>query len=443
MRDAGAARCFALQLGEESMSKSLLRAALVACLPFYAMALTVATMPAQAADKADTPRPSKSIAKPISECKKALDAKDYPTAIAQCSDAKSKPDLTDYDNYLINRFLGVAYYQTNDRVKAGEAFTAVVKNPATPAEDRAGMLAAAIQLAADANKGDEVAELAKIAIDSKTTNPDLFAPIAQYYYGKNDTANTILYAQKGIDLATAEGKVPQYGLYQLLTFSYDKAKDRANEIKGLTMMARDYGKAEDWKYLLDFSLEFLPKGNKSAAAIAALDIYRLRLLVGADWSSSNFLEAADAADSVKVFGDERTFLQMGIQKGVFNQAKVGALVAKNNADAKKDEPVLPQIEKMAKDGKALTSVAEAYYGYARYADAIRAAQNAIKAGGPYVAEAKLVLAMSQTRQGDEAGAKQTLTGFTGDPALVRVSELWMTYLNRRPAAPAAAAAPAK
>jgi hypothetical protein len=439
MRDAGAARCFALQLGEESMNKSLLRAALIACLPFCAMALTVAAMPAQAADKADTPRPSKSIAKPLSECRKALDAKDYATAIAQCNEAKSKSDLTDYDNYLINRFLSIAYYQSNDHAKAGEAFVAVVKNPATPPEDMQNVLGAAIQLAAEANNGDLVAELAKMAIDSKASKSDTFAPIAQYYYSKNDLQNTILYAQKGIDLAVAEGKVPQYALYQLLTFSYDKNKDRPNEIKGLTMMARDYGKPDDWKYLLDFSLETLPKGNKNAAEVAALNIYRLRLVVGADWSSSNFLEAADAADAIKAFGDERTFLQMGIDKGVFNKAKVAPLIARNAADAKKDEPVLPQIEKMAKDGKALTSVAEAYYGYGRYADAARVAQTAINAGGAYVAEAKLVLAMAQTRQGNEAAAKQTLTGFTGDPALVRVADLWMTYLNRRPAAPAAAA----
>lgn len=418
------------------MKKSLLRAAVVACLPFCALALTSA----QAADKADTPKPSKSIAKPLGECKKALDAKDYPTTIAKCGEAKAVPDLTDYDNYLINRFIGVAYYQTNDRPHAAEAFLAVVKNPATPAEDRQNLLGAAIQLAAETNNGAAVGELAQLAAKSNITNPDVYAPIAQYYYGVNDTQNTILYAQKGIDAANAAGKLPQYGLYQLLTFSYDKIKDRPNEIKGLTMMARDYGKPEDWKYLLDFSLEFLPKGNKNAAAVAALNIYRLRLLVGADWAPSNFLEAADAADSVKAFGDERTFLNMGLQKGAFNAAKIAPLVAKNNADAKKDEPALPQIEKIAKDGKSLTSVAEAYYGYGRYADAMRAAQNAINAGGPFVAEAKLVLAMSQARSGNEAAAKETLTGFTGDPALVRVADLWNVYLNRRP--PAAAPAPA-
>jgi hypothetical protein len=426
------------------MKKSLMRAVMVATLPFFAMALTVATTPAQAAEKAETPKVSKAVSKQLGECKKAIDAKDYPTAIAKCEEAKAVADSTDWDKYLINRFLGVAYFSTNNRAKAEEAFVSVVKNPACPADDRQNLIGPALSLASEANNHPLVFEIAAIALKDKITNPDIYGTIAQSYYQTNDTQNAILYAQKGIDLSTEQGKIAQYAMLQILTFSYDKLKDRPNEMKGLAMMARDYGKAEDWKYLLDFSLEFLGKGNKNAAAIAALDIYRLRLLTGADWSSSNFLEAADAADSVKAFGDERTFLQMGIQKGVFNQAKVAPTVAKNAADAKKDEPVLPQIEKVAKDGKSLTSVAEAYFGYARYADAARAAQNAIAAGGPFVPEAKLVLAMAQVRQGNEAAAKATLAGFTGDPALVRAAELWNTYLDRRygdkapPAAPAAA-----
>jgi len=423
------------------MKKSLLRAALVACLPFCALALTVATAPAQAADKdkADSPKVSRSISKPLGDCQKALNAKDYATAIAKCSEAKATADLTDYDNYLINRFLSVAYIQTNDRVKAEEAFVAVLKNPACPADDRQNLIGPAIQLAAEANNAALIAELAQIAQKEKITNPDVYGKIAQSYYVVNDSQNAILYAQKAIDLANSQSKVPEYAIYQIMTFSYDKLKDRANEMKGLTLMVRDYGKAEDWKYLLDFALEFLPAGNKTAREVAALDIYRLRLVVGADWAASNFLEAADAADAIRAFGDERTFLQMGIAKGVFSPAKIAPAVAKNAADAKKDEPVLPQVEKAAKDGKSLTSVAEAYYGYGRFADAARVAQTAVAAGGPFVGEAKLVLGMALARQGNEAAAKQALTGFTGDPALVRAAELWNVYLNRQPPAPAAAA----
>ena len=65
------------------MKKSLMRAAMVASLPFFAMALTVATSPAQAADKADTPKVSKAVSKQLGDCKKAIDAKDYPTAMQQ------------------------------------------------------------------------------------------------------------------------------------------------------------------------------------------------------------------------------------------------------------------------------------------------------------------------------------------------------------------------
>ena len=414
------------------MKKSLLRAALVACLPFGAMALIVGSTPALAADKtADAPKVSKAVSKPLSECKKALDAKDYNTAIAKCSEARAVADLTDYDKYLIERFIGFAYYFNNDRVNAGKSFASVIKNPACPPDDLQNVIGGAIELAAEAKDGPLVIELVQIAEKSKITNANIYGPIAQYFYSANDFANTILYTQKGIDLSLAQGKVPQYGLYQLLTFSYDKQKDRTNEIKGLSMMARDYNKPEDWKYLLDYSLDFLPRGNKNAAEVAALDIYRLRLVLGADWSGQNVSEAADAADAIKAFGDQRTFLQIGVSKGFFSPAKIGPLVAKNNLDAKKDEPVLPQIEKVAKDGKALTSVAEAYYGYGRFADAARAAQNAVNAGGAYVAEAKLVLAMAQARQGNEAAAKQTLAGFSGDPALVRVADLWTAYLSRR------------
>jgi len=85
-------------------------------------------------------------------------------------------------------------------------------------------------------------------------------------------------------------------------------------------------------------------------------------------------------------------------------------------------------------------VAEAYFGYGRYADAIRAAQKAIELGGVGVPEAKLVLAMSQTKSGDEAGAKQTLASFQGDAALTRAAQLWTVYLSRRYGATAAPAA---
>jgi ADP-ribosylglycohydrolase len=205
-------------------------------------------------------------------------------------------------------------------------------------------------------------------------------------------------------------------------------------------MARDYGKPEDWRYVLDFSLELLPTGNKSMRPIAALDIYRLRMIVPATWQAQNYAEAADAAHGLRVWGEKRALLETAIAKGVIDRSKVAKDLAQTIADAKKDEPILPTVEKSSKDSKSLASVAEAYYGYGRYDDAARAAQKAVEAGGPYAAEGKLILAMSQVKLGNEAAAKVTLTGFQGDPALSRVAELWNLYLNRRYGAAAPAAA---
>lgn len=408
------------------MKKSFLRAAAIACLPLMAMA-------AQGADKekAETPKVSKSVSKFLQDCKKGLDGKDWNAAVAACSQAQAVPDTTDYDKYLINRFIGVAYLNLNNHAKAKEAFVAVVKNPMTPPEDRNTLTVPAMQLASETNDNALVLELGKMAEQNNVQTPEMWSVMANAAYQSNDGPNAVAYAQKGIDAANAAGKVPPYGLYQIQAFTYDKAKDRVNEVKSFELMARDYGKPDDWRYLLDFSLEQLPAGSKPARQIAALNMYRLRMIAGASWVGQNFLEAEDAAHAIRSWGDSRQFLQLGIQQGAINAAKVGPVMNQINADAKKDEPILPTVEKTSKSAKDLVNVGEAYYGYSRYADAARVAQKAIDMGGATVGEAKLLLALAQIKQGNEAAAKQTLAGFAGEAPLVRASQLITIYLDRR------------
>lgn len=424
------------------MRKSFLRAAVIACLPFCAMALTVTATPAQAADKdkdkAEAPKASKSISKLMVDANKASEAKDYKTVVEKCLEAEKTADLTDADWYYINRFLGVAYLSLGDRDKARENIIKVVKNPVTPVGDRKFLTGPAMSLAAEVNDNATVIELGKIALADGTDNPEVLGTLAGAYYQTGDYANAIVYSQKGVDATTAKGQIPLYGLYQVLAYSYDKQKNRPAALKTFELMARDYGKGEDWRYLLDLSLEALPPGNKQSREIAALDIYRLRVVVDAVWVGTNYQEAEDSAHAIRSWGDSRTFIQMGIDKGVIDRAKAAPLLNQVSADARKDEPILPTVEKSAK-GKDLANVAEAYYGYGRYADASRAAKAVIAAGGPAAGEAQLVLAMSQVRLGDEAGATQTLANYQGDAPLTRAADLWKIYLTRRYGKTAAAA----
>lgn len=414
------------------MKKSLLRAVVVACLPFCALALTVATAPAYAAkSNSDGPKVSRAAGKPLGECQKLLDAKDYAGAIAKCNEVLQLSDLPDYDKYVTDRFLAMSYLGANDQPKAGEHFIAVVKNPACPEADRQNLVVPAMQLAGQSGNYNLVVELSQIALKGEITNPEAYRVIALAYFQINDLPNTALYAQKGIDLSNSKNVIPDYALYQLLTYSYEKQNNETSKMNGLTLMVRDYGKPSDWRIMLDINLEKLPGKDATFRKIAALDLYRLRLIVGAEWEATNFLEAADAADSVKAFGDVRTFLQLGIDKGVFTESKIAKHISVNNTAISKDKGVLDSVEKMVKDGKGLVSVAEAHYGYGDYTSAIRVSQKAIAAGGAYAAEAKLVQAMAQIKLGQEAEAKQTLANFSGSPSLAVVANLINVYLDRR------------
>ncbi len=426
------------------MKSKILRAAMVACLPFCAMAVTVATTPANAADKAaapsDEPKMSKAVNKIMIDANKAAEAKDYKTVIDKCLEAEKVPDLTDADRYYIDRFEAVAYINLNDHDKARVHFVAVAKNPVTPPSVKKYVLGPAMQLAQEVNDNATVIELGKMAVADKTDNPDIIGMLAGAYYQTNDQANAITYAKQAIDLANAQNKIPSYANYQILAFSYDKQKDRANEIKAFEMMARDYGKPDDWKYLIDFSIGLLPATNKQAREIAALDIYRLGLIVNPSWTGQEYLEAEDSAHSIRSWGDARQALEAGISKGVIQRAKAGPLLNQVTANEKKDKPILAAVEKSTK-GKDYINVGEAYYGYGMYADAVRVATKAIADGGATAGEAKILLAISQVRLGNEAAATQALANFQGDAALVSAADLWNTYLTRRygKAAPAAAA----
>jgi tetratricopeptide (TPR) repeat protein len=423
------------------MKKSFLRVAFVACLPLCAMGLAVVTTtPAVAAEKAKLPPISKSVYKLLEAANKASEAKDWQTVLAKAKEAQAFPDLTDYDKYLIDRFLGVAYVSLNDHPNGKSHLAAVIKNPATPVDDLKRLVGAAVSLAAEASDYASVLELGNIAIRNDGANMEIYTRMTLAYYNLNDLPNTVAFAQKGVDSAKLEGKAPDYLLYQLMAFAYEKQKDKPNEAKILLIMARDYGRADDWKFLFDFSMELLPLNVKGQSEIAALDIYRLRMITEAGWIAQNYMEMSDFAQAVRSWGDAKLALQTGLSKGILTQAKVGQLLREVTENARKDEPSLATVEKLANTGKAIVGVGEAYYGYGRYTDAARAAQKAITLGGPTLGEATLLLAMCQVRQGDEATAAKTLAGVSGNVPIMKAAELWTAYLSRKKAQPAPAAA---
>ena len=415
------------------MKNNLLRAVLAASFSlFVAGALT--SMPGYGADAPKAPSVSKSVQKQLVDAQKALNAKDWTTALAKLKEAQAVADLKDYDKYLINFYLGVVYVNTNDRPDAANAFLAATESTTAPAEQQAQALRLAIELQNEQKNYAKVIELAQVAVKNNGVDGTIATAVAIAYYGTNDFANATLWAQKAIDLGKAAGKAPEHGAYEILLMSQNKAKNIPAVIQTLEVMSNLYGEADDWGRLIDLTLGTLSTPNKNTREIAAFYIYRLRLLTNATTSGDDYLLMAELSIGLNSPGDAIQALQAGTTSGSVSSVKAAPLLAKANARIKGgDEAALPGAEAAAaKSPKADgdISVAEGYYGYGRFADAVRVAQRAIGKGGPRQTQATLLLGISQARLGDPAAAA-TLAQVSGDPALVRAAQLWTLYVTRK------------
>jgi hypothetical protein len=377
----------------------------------------------------------------LAEAQKAFAAKDWATMLAKVKEAQALPDLTDYDKYIVNYFMGLAYYNSGDKASSTPYFVAAAESTAAPPEEHITTLRIAIDLENQAKDFAKVKTFGQQLADAGALNGVVAAVVAFAYYYTGDYPNAKVFAQKAVDTDLAAGRTPDRGAYQVLLMIQNRQKDVPGETKTLETMSTNYGDADDWGYLLQFSIGFLP-ASKDYRATAALYLYRLQRTVGAKTTADDYLLMADLALGQRLPGEAQRALQKGLDDGTLSQARAAATLNKANAQAKADEATLPVADAVAAKSPSATgdvSVAEDYYGYGKYADAIRVAQRAIAKGGPKAIEAQLLLGVTQAQLGNDAAAAQSLALVRGDAALERAAQLWMLYATRKYGKPAAAA----
>jgi hypothetical protein len=427
------------------MRNTFLRAILFASMTMFAAGAVATTMPAYAADKAaDTgPKVSKAFSKPLSEANKALQAKDWPTAVTKLKEAELLPDGTDYDKWITEYYLSQALYHTNDHDGALAAALKALVLKDVPAEDHQMALDFALAIAIDNNNFAKMDELVKTYItpDSKQ-RPEVLHNITALYLNNNDFQNASLFAKRAVAAAQAAGKRPERGTYRALLIAQNRLKDTAGEVATARALANLYNSSEDWSQYLDFQMGMLgTKGAKGKSLeVGALFLGRLRLASGADSKAADYQDIAEVAEGQHLPGDAVKALDTASAKGALNGPKATALMAKVRAEAKRDEATLGLAEAAAAKapkGDGDVSVAEGYYSYGRYADAERVAASAVAKGGAKQQEAYLLLGAAQAMQGKNTDASATLAKVT-DAALGVAADAWVAYATRQPPAPASA-----
>jgi hypothetical protein len=411
------------------MTMRFARAALTACLLGTAAiaAVAVSMTPAIAA-KSSGPTVSPAVGKLLQPAQKALEAKDFATALGLIKQAQALPDQTPFDTYSINNFLANASLGTNDYVTADQAYEAMAESPAMPDGDKPITLKNATLLANQEKHYDKAVKYGTAYLALGTPDAIVVATLAQSYYFTNDFTNAAAYAQKAID-ATPAGQPPNRAALEIKLSSQIKAKHEDEAVTTLETVVTYYNDADDWGQIVDFALGV--KGIKDAQA---LHIYRLRVAAKANGTEDDYRLAATLSQQLGYPGEAQAFINAGIAAGKLNAGN--PLVKSVSAAAAADRAVLPQLEKLAKtaSGDVVLKLAETYYGYGRYADAEASARAAIAKGGAKLdtAEAQMLIGEALLGEGKNADAVAAFNQVqTSSPAWAKAQHIWLVFANRK------------
>ncbi len=424
------------------MKKTFARAAFAAALLCTTAGATLLAAP-HAAYAADEPKVSRDVGKALQAAVEAAQKKDFPTALANIKTAQAVADKTAFDDYKINEILAYIAINTQDYATADTAYEAMADSPAMPADAAKQTLHNAMLLASQEKHWPKVIAYGSRLDALKGMDEKSYVVLAQAYYMQNDMANAQTAAQKSIDLAKAAGHAPEEAALQIVMSADAKANNQAGAVQTLEQLAVNYKAPDDWAKLIDMALS-----TPRIQELDALYLYRLRFLSGATATGEDYSIAAGIALKIGYPSEAERDLDKGISSGVLSsKGRTAGLLGQARSGARADERSLTSIAaaaERAKSGEQAVKLAEDYWGYGRYADAVTAAKQGIAKGyAKDPGEGQFILGIALVAEGKYDDGRAALAKVDGSPARAKAAHLWDLYAQSKTVqAPATAPAPA-
>jgi hypothetical protein len=184
-------------------------------MPMIRKMLAVLLLLCAAAYADPQPRVSPEAVPALKAMKTAIDAKDWRTAI-ETGEAAHSADYSDFDWYLLQRFLLVSYFHVDNRIGAAIAAYNCVMSPAIPAPDLKALLGVALTLANEQNDTAHVLEIARVHAQMITDDERASAIVAAALYNADNKVEARRYAKRSAELARQAGHEPETGVQQML-----------------------------------------------------------------------------------------------------------------------------------------------------------------------------------------------------------------------------------
>ena len=217
-------------------SRALLALTFAAGLNGVVSTASAADAPAAAASQpANAVSPS--FAAPFNVAQDALKNGNGAVALAKLKEIEALPNLTPYEQYLIQRVRAPAEYSINDYTAAAADFEALVGNPLLPPEDKPLMLKTEAAILFAAEQYSKAAVVIQRYIDAGGNDPQVKELLPQAQYVSKDYAAAAKGFRAEVDAEYAAGRVPTEKLLRFMVSAYLGLKDDAGYVYGLEHLA--------------------------------------------------------------------------------------------------------------------------------------------------------------------------------------------------------------
>ena len=394
-----------------------------------ATAVAVLSLAAPSAALAAKGGVSPAVGKVLQEAQKAMTANDFATALAKSKEAQAVSGRTAADDYTINQFIAAAAVGLKDYATAAVAYEAMAESSELPEKEKQQVLGNALMLSTAQSHYAKALTYGKQleAMGPLTGRNAVY--MAQSNYQTKNFPEAQRYAKMSIEASKAAGEAPEPIAQQIVLSSQISGGDQNAARATLESLVVSTNDPNQWSNLIENSL-----GTKGTRDTDLLFMLRLRTATNSLKDADDYKLLANTALTLGYPVEALSVLEGGISKGHISSGSVAAQLSRARTDAAKDRASINQFAAIASksaSGDLDTKLAEAYYGYGRYADAETAARRATTKSSKDKGAAHLILGIALAMQGKDAEAQTALAASgTASAGQKRAAELWTLYTKR-------------
>ena len=369
------------------------------------------------------------LVKPLQALQEALSAQKHQDVLDQLRPLLQTAGLTPAELGVMRRMQAVAALGAKNWDLAIGSLQEMLLAPDLPASDRRALQESLMNAAQQKQDHVLLVRTARQYLQEGGTNPSIRPALIQALALSQQHAEVIRELQEKMRLDAASGQKTPENQLRLLALSYRQLKDDAGYHATVKQLLASYPSRDYWAEVAGRMIT-LPGFNNRFE----LDVFRLLEQSGNLQEPVDFTEMAGLAMQAGLPAEALRVLNLGYDKGILGQGAQAAAHSKLRTEAqtkvREDDRGFAQLEKSARDGNTLASVAAVYGSRQDWTQAQAVYARALAAGGlRREQEVRLHYAISLFKTGQKEPALAQLKTIQGDATAVELASLWALMMR--------------